>query len=926
MRIYYDSAGQKVTLSTELGKGGEGSVFAVEGVSDSVGKIYHKPIPTDKAEKLQWMAANRCQQLLKVAAWVTETLHDRAGGRVVGFLMPAVRAKEVHELYSPKSRRTHFPEADWRFLIHAATNLARAFNNVHEQGHVIGDVNHGNCVVLPDGTVKLIDCDSYSIQVNGKIYPCEVGVTTHIPPELQGQNLRGVTRHQEHDNFGLAVIIFQLLFLGRHPFSGKPLGGVERTLEDCIREFRFAYGAGAKSRQVEQPPGTLALEAVSLPVADLFERAFLKRNNRPTPREWIHELKNLSENLTRCSKSSGHHYLKSLNSCPWCELEKRTGLPLFPVNFQQQGQNGNFNITTIEQLLNSIQIPRNLPMKPQRVLAPPPPDPDLVTHNKRSTLMIGGAIGLEVVLLIFLTIFAGAIGALVCGIALAIIFYIYNGKTNPEVKKDIISKFEASQKNWLALEKEWSQRETADNLSNEAAAIRKKITEYKNLPQLRQQKLKKLEDQLYDRQLEEYLDGFRIERANIKGIGGSRLFTLESYGIETAADVFSHSIISLPGFGPTYTQKLLMWKEQLKARFVFNPNKGVSLQDKQKVEMEIATARLQLESTLQNQVAQLRAKSANINGKNQYLATKAKELAGILAQAQSNRNAVKDFTPGVAAVFVLALVIPFGGFIVNNASTRSMQIADSKTNITPTPSPTFAEISNTNYANIAINSVNANISNVSNVNANTNQNATALLTLTDSEIAALSEFERQAKADELYNQGVDATKANSYSKAEKFYREAIRYNDSKPDYYHELGYALYRLRKFKDSIAALQKSVSLGSKNEDSEKILGLNYIELKDWSKAQEIYAGMNRRGDNSFLVNFNLGVAAKNNGSYQTAIAALRRAVQAQPNNAKAHFELGICYHKFGIRNLAEEEYQILLDLDPKLADSLSREIYGQ
>ena len=39
--------------------------------------------------------------------------------------MPNVKAKEIHELYSLKSRRVHFPEATWQFLIHAATNVAR---------------------------------------------------------------------------------------------------------------------------------------------------------------------------------------------------------------------------------------------------------------------------------------------------------------------------------------------------------------------------------------------------------------------------------------------------------------------------------------------------------------------------------------------------------------------------------------------------------------------------------------------------------------------------------------------------------------------------------------------------------------------------------------------------------------------------------
>lgn len=45
-------------------------------------------------------------------------------------------------------------------MVRAATNVARAFAQVHAVGHVIGDVNHGNALVGRDGTVVLIDCDS----------------------------------------------------------------------------------------------------------------------------------------------------------------------------------------------------------------------------------------------------------------------------------------------------------------------------------------------------------------------------------------------------------------------------------------------------------------------------------------------------------------------------------------------------------------------------------------------------------------------------------------------------------------------------------------------------------------------------------------------------------------------------------------------
>lgn len=69
--------------------------------------------------------------------------------------------KPIFGLYSPKIRLQEFPKADWRFLIHAAINTARACSVIHEAGHVIGDVNHGNLFVASDATVQFIDRDSF---------------------------------------------------------------------------------------------------------------------------------------------------------------------------------------------------------------------------------------------------------------------------------------------------------------------------------------------------------------------------------------------------------------------------------------------------------------------------------------------------------------------------------------------------------------------------------------------------------------------------------------------------------------------------------------------------------------------------------------------------------------------------------------------
>src|SRR5262249_49367158 len=162
---------------------------------------------------------------------------------------------------------------------------------------------------------------------------CEVGVSTHTPPELQGRPFKGVTRTSNHDAFGLAVLVFQLLFLGRHPFSGRYIGSGDMSLEKAISEFRFAYGPGAQSRQMQPPPRTLALEAVSAPVAQLFEKAFseiaARQNNRPTARDWIAALDTLYKQLQACTLHPGHRYYQHLRSCPWCQLDSGTHNPLF---------------------------------------------------------------------------------------------------------------------------------------------------------------------------------------------------------------------------------------------------------------------------------------------------------------------------------------------------------------------------------------------------------------------------------------------------------------------------------------------------------------------------------------------------------------------------------------------------------------------
>ena len=114
---------------------------------------------------------------------------------------------------------------------------------------VVGDVNSNNVVVHRDATTHLIDCDSFQIPgAGGALHRCTVGVAEYQPPEFQGKDLSRLDRLPQHDLFGLAVMIFQLLFVGKHPFAGVLPPTIRATGEigANVAARRFFYGPEAK--------------------------------------------------------------------------------------------------------------------------------------------------------------------------------------------------------------------------------------------------------------------------------------------------------------------------------------------------------------------------------------------------------------------------------------------------------------------------------------------------------------------------------------------------------------------------------------------------------------------------------------------------------------------------------------------------------
>ncbi|NJK38087.1 MAG: DNA-binding protein [Oscillatoriales cyanobacterium SM2_3_0] len=386
MRLQRQFNGQQISLdlSRLIGGGGQGRIYPVREDSALVAKIYHKLIDED-ADKLTVMYNHPPTSVnaipgFSAIAWPVDLVRTIDRRQIVGFLMPRVtQAVPIHTFYTPKTRREQKPLFNYLYLHRTARNLVASVADLHHSGYVIGDVNESNILVTDTALVTLVDTDSFQVRDpdSGTVYRCPVGKPEFTPPELQGYAFRDLDRTPEQDCFGLAVLIFQLLMEGTHPFSGVYQGhGDPPAIESRIRAGHFLYG---KHRVPYEPmPFAPAFELLAPALQQLFvqcfEGGYQDPATRPTARHWLGALKEAEANLITCDQFSQHRYGSHLDTCPWCDrTRKLAGRDPFPSREAiQQGhhlqplQRKNRRKTLTARDLRQTLGPGKLPVNPSQ--------------------------------------------------------------------------------------------------------------------------------------------------------------------------------------------------------------------------------------------------------------------------------------------------------------------------------------------------------------------------------------------------------------------------------------------------------------------------------------------------------------------------------------------------------------------------------
>jgi DNA-binding helix-hairpin-helix protein with protein kinase domain len=654
-----DSGGSTLTIARKIGEGGEGAVFTTNEQRGVVAKLYTQPLQRGQVAKLETMIRAGDPTLASVAAWPLALVFE--GVRPVGFTMPLLAGQHpLHDLVGPKRRQELFPDAHWNFLVHAGLNLARAFEILHARDVVVGDVNSNNVVVHRNALTHLIDCDSFQIRASGALYRCTVGVAEYQPPEFQGKDLSRLDRSPQHDLFGLAVMIFQLLFVGKHPFAGVLPAAVRATgaIGDNVAARRFFYGPEAKRLGLKPPPGSIGLSAVTPGVALAFRQAFLgDPAARPSAAAWVAALHELQTKTVPCRSNAAHRY-RAGSACPWCALEKR-GLNYFSLPLPL-GQSGGLDDSVwrtctdadVERMWAEIAAvvppaPRSPVTAPARHSRTTPARHSRTTparqyrttplglwKRKRIAGFAAGAIALSATLGLLIAAGQPGFAAIVL-----LVGALAGLAARPDARQAFAQRrrrLEAARKAYAAAEKEWARAARATGfveMRARLAQVRRALKEQRRRYEAEIAVLRKNRER---EALRRYLESHVIAVNLIPEIDKRAKAMLLSFGIETADEIEAASLREVPQLTRMQRARLVMWRESIERSFRTQPRQALDAKAVRDIETRHVSERLKHRAELASGAALLRQIAHDLESRRPALERQARERAEAYRQAEAD--------------------------------------------------------------------------------------------------------------------------------------------------------------------------------------------------------------------------------------------------------------------------------------------------
>jgi tetratricopeptide (TPR) repeat protein len=204
---------------------------------------------------------------------------------------------------------------------------------------------------------------------------------------------------------------------------------------------------------------------------------------------------------------------------------------------------------------------------------------------------------------------------------------------------------------------------------------------------------------------------------------------------------------------------------------------------------------------------------------------------------------------------------------------------------------------------------------------------------------AVEQYQKAVKLRDDYTDaymplGYALVRMNRYADAIATYNQTLAFEPDNPEIHNNLSYIYNHTNQYDEAIVASRRAITLlgvtgqaykqGYQTRDqvlshAYKNLGNAFSGLKRFDEAAEALRQATVIEPNNAAAHFNLGLTLYTGGRYPEAIQAYKEVVRLRPNLVPGHFNLALAYVAVNDRAAAMGEYQTLKTLDAKMADQL-------
>jgi len=267
-----------------VGRGGAAVVYAYSahnGPAIAV-KIFHKPDSANWPKIERLIARAGADAALMPGkedhgiAWPASVVTEN--GKRVGITLPYFDKREWrpldHWVESNLAKNITDGNKSLGMRLTILRNCAAALAGLHAKKAYVVDLKPSNILVHEaSGKIRLIDCDSYRVEDEDRIFPASHISAGYILPSAFGPTINIRSLGEEQDDYAFAVIAFRMLNFGIHPFQGI-LHSSEEISTDDEKAARYLYAYGEQPSSAITPLPQSVHRCWPLPLREMFAQSF----------------------------------------------------------------------------------------------------------------------------------------------------------------------------------------------------------------------------------------------------------------------------------------------------------------------------------------------------------------------------------------------------------------------------------------------------------------------------------------------------------------------------------------------------------------------------------------------------------------------------------------------------------------------------